>query len=558
MLDMGPFRGLSKAAQAPCHGGMSRRPLECAAAPVRVGCGVQMRRIDSTSFAAWDYRGFIAFCIAFVALAAAAHFNFHLAGDGYLWYGTQRVLAGEIPLRDFMSYDPARYYLAAASTLLLGDRGPAAINLGMAFLGALAVWAAIRLIVRGGSSPWWYWLPASIAIIVWMEPRIKLFDIVASVTLVASLAWLVEKATWRRCMVNGVVVGLVAIVGRNHGLYGAIAGAITLGYLAFAEKRIRLLPSAAGWSLGILIGYSPMLLAMLLVPGFTAALWASIHVYVEIGATNAPVPVPWPWRVLAHGLHGIPAWRSLLHGLLLLSMPLFGVAVLGVCAWRARVSGMTAKPGLLAAAALSIPYVHHALGRADVAHLAQAMQPMLIGVLLLAAAFDAPRRAAAGVGILAISLFIALPLQDAYQRWHEGNWVEAAIGSDTMQIPPKEAARVAALDQLISTYAPQDREFVAVPELAGAYALADRRAAVWNTYAVLPADEAIQQQEIARMQAEHPAFVLIEAMGDSPYAYPRTHPRVYDFIARNFTRLDASRLPPGLDDEVFVPLNGPH
>lgn len=539
-----------------------------------------MRRIDGTSFAArvrsflgilpaggglpaephatWDYRGFIAFCIAFIALAATAHVNFHLAGDGYLWYGTQRVLAGEVPLRDFMSYDPARYYLAAASSLLLGDRGPAAINLGAAFLGALAVWAAIRLIVRGRSSPWWYWLLASVSIIVWMEPRIKLFDIVASVALVASLAWLVEKATWRRCVMNGVVIGLVAIVGRNHGLYGAIAGVITLGYLAFAEKHIRFLPSAAGWAFGILIGYSPMLLAMPLVPGFTAALWASVHVYFEIGATNAPVPIPWPWLVLAHGLHGIPALRNLLHGLLLVSMPLFGASVLGVCAWRARAHGMTAKPGLLAAAALSIPYVHHALGRADLAHLAQAMQPMLIGMLLLAADFGVSRRAITGVGIFAISMFIALPMQDAYLRWHEGNWVEAAIGPDTMQVPPRTATSVAALDQLISAYAPQDREFVAVPELAGAYALADRRAAVWNTYAVFPADDAIQQQEIARMQAEHPAFVLVEEMGGSPYAYPRTHPLVYDFITRNFTRLDASRLPPGLDAEVFVPVSSSH
>ena len=54
--------------------------------------------------------------------------GFNLADEGFLWYGTVRTALGEIPVRDFQSYDPARYYWGALWFKLLHNDGIMALR----------------------------------------------------------------------------------------------------------------------------------------------------------------------------------------------------------------------------------------------------------------------------------------------------------------------------------------------------------------------------------------------------------------------------------------------
>jgi hypothetical protein len=493
--------------------------------------------------------------LTFAFFYMSAHSGLHVADEGLQWYGSQRTLSGEMPLRDFWGYDPLRYYWSAAVMWLLGSRGVVAATLAEGLASALGLWLALRLIFRGRSlPPWWLCLPIILIFLLWMVPRFKSFDVAASVVLVATLAWLLEDPVPRRCYLAGACVGVIAMVGRNHGLYGAVAEVVALAYLAWGG-RARFLPAGLRWSLGLLIGYSPVLLAAAFVPGFWPHLLASIRVYFELGATNATLPVPWPWYTLQRGLHSMQSLRTLLQGILLLMSPLSGFAILVFSCWRVR-THRPVDPVLLAAGLLAIPYTHHALGRADLEHLGQAGAPMLIGACVLLTALPRPRAALLATTVLVLSLFMFVEKQPLYQEWSEGDWVSAPIGTDTLRVPPDVAQVTNTIRQLVQVYAPPPREFLAQPLISVAYAMADRRAAVWDVYASADADDQVQQDEIRRIQAERPAFVLFQRKGIysvGSRAYPTTHPLVYQYIVQHYVRVKPGFVPEPLHWEVYLP-----
>ena len=68
--------------------------------------------------------------------------DLNLADEGYLWYGVLRTLEGEVPLRDFQSYEPGRYYWCVAWSSLFGS-GILGVRVALAIFQAIGLIAGI-------------------------------------------------------------------------------------------------------------------------------------------------------------------------------------------------------------------------------------------------------------------------------------------------------------------------------------------------------------------------------------------------------------------------------
>ncbi|RML17303.1 putative Membrane protein, partial [Pseudomonas savastanoi pv. retacarpa] len=314
------------------------------------------------------------------------HDGFNLWDEGYLWYGAQQIIKGEVPVRDFMAYDPGRYYWSAGFFALMGDTGIVALRAAVAVFQLLGVYAGlwtISIALRSNTTRRLAYLCiAAITLMAWMYPRHKIIDMSLSMIIVASLTYLLLSPYTKRYFFLGAIVGLAAVFGRNHGVYAAVASLIAMGWLAIKsptpENR---LTGAAAWAAGVVVGYLPVLAMCLFIPGYFTAFIDTIVFMLEQGNTNLPLPIPWPWTV-GFGTAGVVIeTRWFLIGLCFMGLIVFGS---GALAWvfKERIKGRAVPPGLVAVACATLPYAHYAFARADVGHLAQGIYPLLLGIFI--------------------------------------------------------------------------------------------------------------------------------------------------------------------------------
>ncbi len=467
--------------------------------------------------------------------------GFSLFDEGYLWYGVQRVLAGEVPLRDFMAYDPGRYYWSAALLAPGGDDGIIAVRATVAFFQALGLSVGLWLVARVRPQPSLLLLiVASVILAVWMFPRHKLFDISWSILLVGALAHLIERPEGRRYVLAGVAVGLAAVFGRNHGLYGIVGSAGVLLLLAIRRRQgPGLLPAIALWAAGVVLGFLPVLGMLGVVPGYATAFGESLRFLFEFGATNIGLPVPYPWRVPFAELSPFAAARAMLIGVFFLAVVAFGIIGAGVAVIR-RLTGRPLAAAPTAAAFLSLPDAHYAYSRADVPHLAQGVFPLLIGLLTLLPARPAFVRGPAAVLLAAMSLVVMLPLQPGWQSRTDPSFKKAEISGSTLVIDATTAGDVALLKQLTDRYAPEGRNLVVTPLWPGAYPLLGRWSPMWEIYALFPRDTGFENAEIERIRAADPGLVVVidyPLDGRDDLRFANTHPLTNHFITETYERV---------------------
>ncbi|MFC4276044.1 hypothetical protein [Achromobacter aloeverae] len=496
--------------------------------------------------------------------------GYSLWDEGYLWYGSQRVLAGEVPIRDFMAYDPGRYYWVAGFMALFGDHGIMALRVALALFQVLGVTVGLGLVARSakgaaGKTDILYLTLSALVVLIWMFTRHKVFDISVSIFLVGTLSLLVAAPSARRYLLTGIAVGIAAIIGRNHGVYGLVGSlGVTLWLHAFSETKPGLVKSCCLLAAGVVLGFLPLLLALFLVPGLGKAFWESVKFIFEQGATNLPLPVPWPWKVDFSAHPFTAAFPNFLVGIFFIVVLTFGAAALAWSIYQGW-KGKPVQPAFVGAAFMALPYAHFAFSRADPSHLAQGIAPLVLGALVFTAARPVPSRWLLAGGLFAMSACAVLRFHPGWQCAVVEKCVELEISGNRIEMDGRTASDVALLRGLAKEYAGNGRSFMAAPFWPGSYALLERRSPVWEIYPVFSRPASFQEAEISRLQAERPGFIIIidQALdGRAEYLYGNSHPLVYQFILENYERLDYPENPtykiyldrrPGTDVSAGLP-----
>jgi hypothetical protein len=493
------------------------------------------------------------FSIAWVAalFLLQRHFGFNIADGGFLWYGAERTLAGDVPLRDFMAYDPGRYWLAAMFMAAVHDTGMIAMRAWMYLVEAVGVCIVVVTVARSRSGGGFIqWCVVALIASFWMYPEHKTIDILMSIAIVLVLSLLIEKPSAARFFWTGVYVGASAVIGRNHGLYGVVACLLTIILLGVKRRhQFSLVRRAAYGALGIGVGYLPLIVALFVVPGFGSAFVESVLLNLKANSTNLPLPVPWPWLVNFHALAPLYAAQQFVIGLGFIALPLFSIAgAIRLIRLPADAISMS-HPVFAAAVIASIPYQHYAFSRADPTHLTHSIFPVLIGLLCW------PARTRWVVPALLLASAIAmLPLMPRLDALRSGDWQLVSVGADTLVVEPNTAQAMRFLQNIDRTYVKPGQTLWVTPLWPAAYPLLNRVAPVWDLYGLFHRDRQFEEAEIKRLQSAPVAVVIVvdgALDGRDDLRFKNTHPLMQQYLEAHYKDLTSTSPAPSL--HIYVP-----
>lgn len=474
----------------------------------------------------------------------------NLRDEGYLWYGVQALGRGELPFRDFQSYDPGRYLWCYLWSQVFGEH-----VIGMR--AGLAIFQGIGLSFGLVCARRLFGNPIALAcmgllLILWMFPRFKIFE--ASITLVGvwSLMRLLETPDRRRFAAAGLCLGLAAFFGRNHGLYLGLANLGLFAHLAWRSRALLSLRRLASWCLGVLVGYGPMLWMLVSLPDFRAAFWRELLATSKRGA-NVPLDFPWPWSFDPSGLEGVElsiAWVEQSAFLLpLVALPLALWVLL-----RTRAGELRERAVLVAAAWVALPYSHHFAVRSDLPHLAQAMAPLLL-VLLGALSYSPKTRRWPRHGLLALCLVQALALgflsHPTLKSFGPGVVQQELepfeVGGCTLRLKSSQARHLFRVRAMVEKYVPRDEPMFIAPTRTTFYPLFEKATPVWWIYFLFQNTEAEQRAVIEGLRQRQVRWALIDEKSfakDEAFDFDNTNPLVWAHLLSEWELIRDPIVPP--------------
>lgn len=469
----------------------------------------------------------------------------NLADEGYLWYGTLKVLEGAVPIRDFRAYDPGRYYWCALWMRLLG-RNLLSIRIAMIVTQtvALAAGASAVFIATG---EWMAAIFASLALVAWMLPRYKQIDILFPMTAALMAVMLVGDPIPPYYLLSGIFVGVCLLFGLNHAIYAAGGLSLLILLMSFHVHGLALTASLAWYALGLGIGLLPVFAIFIFVPGLFHVYWQQkILKIFQRGTTNLSLPIPWVWRPMPAHMKRPDRWAGQVVRAGFTVMPIFyGLFLLPAVLDRNMVSPR--EWAVIAVSCVGVFYMHYAMSRADITHLAQASPPLIIGLVITLFGFSYGWIMVGG--LIAVSLWFVYRPHELFVkslgRSIELNRIE--FGGNSLWLPAEMALYLAKLRDLVDAHSQPGDPVLFAPKLVTLYPLLARRPAVYDIFCVYPATEEEQTLMINQLVTEGTRLALIAnhpVDSRDELRFSNTHPRVWEYLNREFTVLDiAGQLP---------------
>lgn len=477
------------------------------------------------------------------------------ADEGLLWYGSQRVLAGELPVRDFYSYDPGRYFWTAMFFKLAADQSLRTTLLAVSAFSCLALTATLTSLAYAGLGRFHRVLLAIAITIAFSYPRHKGFDQSLSLLLACAILPVLKlPGSWRRWMLLGIMTGLAATMGRNHGVFFSVASALTGGYLVLSRASVRPFQGGTAFAIGTGIGYLPVIILCVLHQDFLVEFWHSV---LQTGQWQLSLPIPFPWRISLDGLTPLRAVHSRVYSVMCMVVP---AGYLLTLAWTAHSTRRESCHGLtqvMAALSLAgLPYLHQAFDRADFDHFVQGVLPAF-ALFTCAAALplSAPRRTLLLHGGSWASLILLALLWVPYipgirmlllEQNSPGSTTPFTMDGTTYRIESYQARLLTEARNLARKCQITDRQFLAAPHFPGLYAFLGVRAPAWESYYLHNRPLPIQQEHVRAMTSIRLAIIAPESTIDN-----LDRLRFRNMHGGSLHRLDSTLVPMTLPDFPF-------
>ncbi|MGH8516023.1 MAG: hypothetical protein ACREUE_01050 [Panacagrimonas sp.] len=445
--------------------------------------------------------------------------------ESYLWYGALRVREGQLPLRDFRSYEPGRYWWVTAFMRVLGPGADSVRIAALAFYVCAQIAALVGLRLAG--LDWGAIGLTSLLLTLWADPIYKLFEPgLLLFGFLAAVLLLLDPAPGP-ALLAGAVVGVAAMFGLNYGFYlGAAISAVALAVIAKApdlDTTAVLLAGLAGGALGS----APLWIAMLLSREFRVTLYERrVLALLRRGTTNLPLPIPWPWRPVPWAWTKTSAFMRGFGSLSFVALPILGF---GSLLWMALSSWtqIQVHAAGLAAAVLLATAQHHPFSRADLLHLCQVMP--LLAICAMAIAGPEGSVAALPAALLCAGA-VAMSWRGLKRRLRGGR----------VKTPRHVDLVIEAVRDLRATHLRADESVLALPQLVFVYPALGLQSPVYDTYCVYPASDVDQARMLGEIERSGVRLAAIEQRaldGRADLLFSGTHPRVWAHLNQMFTPL---------------------